>query len=55
MLVNTGGRMSEVVNAPNFCCVSLTDGECRIFDSGKKVHPVNAILNLEEFNNDNVN
>ena len=52
MLVNTGGRISEVINSPKFCCVSLTDGECRIIDSNEMVHPINAILNIEESHDD---
>lgn len=50
MLTNTGGRMPEVVNSPKFCCVRLTDGECVLIESGVEVHPINAILNLEDVN-----
>lgn len=48
ILANTCGRMVEVVNSPKFCCVNLSDGVCTIIDSEEKVHPINAILRLED-------
>lgn len=50
ILVNTCGRMPEVVNSSRFCCVRITDGECVLFNSGEKVHPLTADVVIGEYN-----
>ena len=49
ILANTRGRMPEVANSPVYCCVRITDGECVLFNSGEKVHPLTADVVIGEY------